>query len=40
MVKFSGLYTPGSDAINYEDVKFDYPYTLLMYIIRSSIGVK
>ena len=40
MVRFTGLQTLCYYAIKAEDIKFNYPYTLELYIIRSSIGVK
>ena len=40
MVRVTGLYTLGNDSIKAEYVQVDYPYTLALYILRSSIGVK
>ena len=40
MVRSAGLYTLGDDTVMDKDVKVDYPDTLDLYIIRSSIGVK
>ena len=40
MVKVTRLYTLGGDYIKAKDMKVDYPGTIVMYIIRSSIGVK
>ena len=40
MVRFTGLQTLCYYAIKAEDINFNYPDTLDLYIIRSSIGVK
>ena len=40
MVKFTGLYGIVHDSIKPEYIHIEYPDTLVLYIIRSSIGVK
>ena len=40
VVKFTGLHVLGNYSIKMEYVNIDYPDTLALYIIGSSIGVK
>ena len=40
MVKFTGLYVLGDNTIKVEYLHIDYPDTFVLYIIKSSIGVK
>ena len=40
MVRVNGLYTLGDYVVKSEDVKVEYPDTLSLYMIRSSICVK
>ena len=40
MVKVTGLYELGDEAVEADDVKIDYLDTLAIYLLRTCIGVK